>query len=86
MSLWTFAGTKAERGLVAWEKEMSLKQSESNENEPTSSTFDFPFGMDALRRYCILNYALFSLTTKILYYFSCKWTSYMPFLPTYKQR
>lgn len=45
-----FIGTKEERGLVAWEKEMSLKQSDQDENEPTSSTFDFPYGMDALRR------------------------------------
>lgn len=45
-----FAGTRVERGLVAWEKEMSLKQTEPNENESTSSTFDFPFGMDLLRR------------------------------------
>lgn len=45
-----FTGTREERGLIAWEKEMSLKQSESTENEPTASTFDFPFGMDALRR------------------------------------
>lgn len=43
-------GSKEERGLIAWEKEMSLTQSESTENEPVSSTFDFPFGMDALRR------------------------------------
>lgn len=45
-----FIGTKEERGLIAWEKEMSLKQIESTEDEPTASTFDFPYGMDALRR------------------------------------
>lgn len=49
-SNWIFAGTKEERGLIAWEKEMSLEQSELTENEPASSTFDFPLGMDALRR------------------------------------
>lgn len=43
-------GSREERGLIAWEKEMSLKQCAFNENEPSSSTFDFPFGMNALRR------------------------------------
>lgn len=44
-------GTREERGLIAWENEMSLKgDDETHANEPTSSTFDFPYGMSALRR------------------------------------
>lgn len=43
-------GSREDRGLVAWEKEMSLKQCETNDSEPNASTFDFPFGMNALRR------------------------------------
>lgn len=41
-------GTDIERGLIAWKNEMSLH---SVSNEPnTTSTYDFPFGMAALRR------------------------------------
>lgn len=47
-----FPGTKEERGIIAWENEMSLESGDNNNsNTPTSSTFDFPFGMDVLRRY-----------------------------------
>lgn len=42
-----FVGTKEERGLIAWENEMSLKQINSHENH-LPSTFDFPFGMSTL--------------------------------------
>lgn len=56
-------GTREERGLVAWEKEMSLEQSEGTETF-VESTYDFPCGMSLLRK--------------------CKWTQYLPFLPTYK--
>lgn len=84
-----FQGTKEERGLVAWENEMSLEGGDENSNASTSSTFDFPFGMDALRRYFQDNNFITS-PTKIIsyififYFFSCRWTSYVPFLPTYK--
>lgn len=39
-------GTRHERGLDAWEKEMSLK----TENKEFRSTYDFPCGMSALKR------------------------------------
>lgn len=50
-SIKMISGTREERGLIAWEKEMSLKGGDENGNGHTSSTFDFPFGMDTLRRY-----------------------------------
>lgn len=46
----SISGTKMERGLIGWEKEMSLKHSEPTGDEPKSSTFDFPIGMSLLRR------------------------------------
>lgn len=41
-------GTKEERGLIAWEKEMSLNC--VVDESKTTSTYDFPFGMAALQR------------------------------------
>ncbi|KAG7198924.1 hypothetical protein KM043_015738 [Ampulex compressa] len=62
-------GTDAERGLEAWSKEMQLEitaDEKQGETEYTPNTFDFPIGMDRLRRW--------------------KWTSYLPFMPTYVPR
>lgn len=42
-------GTKDERGITAWENEMSLHHDTSDETKYTS-TYDFPFGMAALKR------------------------------------
>lgn len=48
------AGTKAERGLIAWEKEMELTgagdASVDGNGDIKQSTYDFPYGMDLLRR------------------------------------
>lgn len=45
-------GTPEERGLIAWNKEMELKTSSSLDGEDNvSSTYDFPCGMTALRRF-----------------------------------
>lgn len=41
-------GTKNERGIIAWENEMSLHC--VNDDSKTTSTYDFPSGMAALRR------------------------------------
>lgn len=41
-------GSRAERGLDAWEKEMSLKSDVSPIGE--KSTYDFPYGMNFLYR------------------------------------
>lgn len=69
-------GTREERGLDAWQKEMALKTPEltpSNEGIANDdavhlerSTYDFPMGMATLRKW--------------------KWATYVPFLPTYKQK
>ncbi|GAB0094180.1 solute carrier family 23 member 1 [Sergentomyia squamirostris] len=59
-------GTREERGLVAWESEIDSFNTDSSSEAPGSpcSTYDFPYGMNLLRR--------------------CRWTSKIPFLPTYK--
>jgi len=49
-------GTPEERGLIAWANEMNLT-SEPTTGEETS-TYDFPIGMNALRK---LVFELFSL-------------------------
>lgn len=62
-------GTTEERGLDAWSNEMELNfeaDEKSPETEYVPNTFDFPFGMDTLRRWT--------------------WTSYIPFMPTYRPR
>lgn len=41
-------GTPEERGLIKWNNEMSLKRSDSDFAE--KSTYDFPFGMDTIKR------------------------------------
>lgn len=43
-------GTKIERGIIAWENEMSLHCVNNDEESKTTSTYDFPFGMAALKR------------------------------------
>lgn len=43
-------GTKEERGLIAWSKEMELNPSEEQIDNQERSTYDFPVGMDVLRR------------------------------------
>lgn len=47
-NIFTNIGTAEERGLIAWANQMNLS------NEPTtgeeSSTYDFPIGMDMLRK------------------------------------
>uniref|UniRef100_A0A7G3B8Z5 Putative xanthine/uracil transporter n=1 Tax=Lutzomyia longipalpis TaxID=7200 RepID=A0A7G3B8Z5_LUTLO len=60
-------GTREERGLVAWEREIESFSDDTQEGATESlsySTYDFPFGMNLLRRW--------------------RWTSKIPFLPTYK--
>ncbi|XP_058444918.1 solute carrier family 23 member 2-like [Malaya genurostris] len=42
-------GTAEERGLLAWSKEMAIEN--TNEDIVISSTFDFPYGMQTLRRW-----------------------------------
>lgn len=42
-------GSRCERGLDAWEKEMSLKSETRSSGE--KSTYDFPYGMSLLYRY-----------------------------------
>lgn len=42
-------GSRTERGLDSWEKEMSLKSDERANGE--KSTYDFPYGMTLLYRY-----------------------------------
>lgn len=45
------SGTRSERGLDAWEKEMSLKSNPVADSEDAvRSTYDFPYGMSVLRR------------------------------------
>lgn len=41
-------GTRDERGITAWENEMSLQC--ANDGSATASTYDFPYGMATLRR------------------------------------
>lgn len=48
-------GTKEERGLTAWEKEMSL-ESDTTSDVYEKSTYDFPYGMSILRRYATFNF------------------------------
>ncbi|XP_015595433.1 solute carrier family 23 member 2 isoform X1 [Cephus cinctus] len=64
-------GTSEERGLDAWANEMALTVDTPDVDEDTDkeyirNTFDFPIGMNLLRRW--------------------KWTSYLPFSPTYRPR
>ncbi|XP_024879183.1 solute carrier family 23 member 1-like isoform X1 [Temnothorax curvispinosus] len=65
-------GNARDRGLEAWSKEMELtsdvtdkKTDEASGVEYVRNTFDFPCGMNLLRRW--------------------KWTSHVPFLPTYQK-
>lgn len=45
------AGTKEERGLIAWAKEMQLTADETTSGDiDRPSTYDFPYGMGLLRR------------------------------------
>ena len=48
-------GTREERGLIAWGKEMELNfevlENERTEADYIPSTFDLPFGMKLLRRF-----------------------------------
>ncbi|XP_050531173.1 solute carrier family 23 member 2 isoform X2 [Daktulosphaira vitifoliae] len=44
----TIPGTPEERGLIAWGKEMNLANEPTNNEE--SSTYDFPVGMNLLRK------------------------------------
>lgn len=41
-------GTPEERGLVDWANEMPL--GDDNVNDGTATDYDFPYGMDTLRR------------------------------------
>lgn len=87
------AGTKEERGLIAWGKEMELDA--ASDESPLnigklskSSTYDFPYGMDALRRYNQINIDstvcnIFNFEI-LFFFYSCKWSYYIPFLPTYR--
>ncbi|KAJ6637191.1 Solute carrier family 23 member 2 [Pseudolycoriella hygida] len=42
-------GSRAERGLDSWEREMALKSDQSGNDKP--SIYDFPFGMAFIRKY-----------------------------------
>ncbi|XP_003394195.2 solute carrier family 23 member 1 [Bombus affinis] len=59
-------GTPEERGLIAWSKEMELhtERDEKEDQEYIFNTFDFPFGMDALRRWKWTQYVPFLPTYK----------------------
>lgn len=79
-------GTKDERGITAWENEMSLHHDDSDKTKYTS-TYDFPFGMAALKRLISIKkytrYLLEELLFEFFVPYSWKWTTYVPFLPTY---
>ena len=60
-------GTPEERGLEAWAKEMELNavsDENDDEKEYVPNTFDFPFGMDTLRRWKWTYYVPFLPTYK----------------------
>ncbi|KOX68501.1 Solute carrier family 23 member 1 [Melipona quadrifasciata] len=59
-------GTLEERGLIAWSKEMQLDTGidEKKDQEYVPNTFDFPFGMDVLRRWKWTQYVPFLPTYK----------------------
>lgn len=59
-------GTLEERGLIAWSKEMQLDTEidEKKDQEYVPNTFDFPFGMDVLRRWKWTQYVPFLPTYK----------------------
>lgn len=59
-------GTPEERGLIAWSNEMELNiaKDEKENQEHVSNTFDFPFGMDILRRWKWTHYMPFLPTYK----------------------
>jgi len=55
-------GTKQERGITQWSKEMALSV---DEETTESSTYDFPIGMDTLRKWKFTYYLPFSPTYKM---------------------
>ncbi|XP_048507532.1 solute carrier family 23 member 2 [Athalia rosae] len=62
-------GTVEERGLDAWAKEMSLvdetpEDDETGRSQYIPNTFDFPIGMNAIRRWTWTSYLPFSPTYK----------------------
>jgi len=56
-------GTPAERGLIEWANEMPL--GDDNVNDGTATDYDFPFGMDAIRRWKWTYYIPFMPTYKL---------------------
>lgn len=66
---------------------MALDAASADLDGAERSTYDFPYGMPLLKRY------YFFLTVKFvmiifyeLLFFRLKWTTYVPFLPTYKTK
>ncbi|XP_033331229.2 solute carrier family 23 member 1 [Megalopta genalis] len=60
-------GTPEERGLIAWSKEMELNtetDDKQDQGEYVPNTFDFPFGMNVLRRWKWTYYVPFLPTYK----------------------
>ncbi|XP_076627573.1 solute carrier family 23 member 1 isoform X1 [Colletes latitarsis] len=60
-------GTAEERGLIAWSKEMELNtvtDDKEDQGEYVPNTFDFPFGMNVLRRWKWTYYVPFLPTYK----------------------
>jgi solute carrier family 23 (nucleobase transporter), member 1 len=55
-------GTKEERGIVQWSKEMDLK---AGSNNSESTTFDFPIGMETIKKWKFTYYLPFSPTYKM---------------------
>nr|XP_049462703.1 solute carrier family 23 member 2 [Anopheles coluzzii] len=64
-------GTPEERGLVAWSKEMALETVQANDDLPAGglvwekSTFDFPYGMQLMRRWKWTRYVPFLPTYRM---------------------
>nr|AAM97679.1 ascorbate transporter [Anopheles gambiae] len=64
-------GTPEERGLVAWSKEMALETAQDNDDLPAGglawekSTFDFPYGMQLMRRWKWTRYVPFLPTYRM---------------------
>ncbi|KAL7040040.1 hypothetical protein ACKWTF_000235 [Chironomus riparius] len=56
-------GTKDERGITLWSKEMALNTNEQTTDE--ASTYDFPIGMETLRKWKFTYYLPFSPTYKM---------------------
>lgn len=56
-------GTPAERGLIDWANEMPL--GDDNINDGTATDYDFPYGMDTIRKWKWTYYIPFMPTYKL---------------------